>query len=647
MEEKKARRDTTADTSKGTPSVNVRNETPLADASLSPDSAEESSGISGTLFQTGERDIAGEESRFDAPKSPLYKMKPESTADEAVERSDGPEARTGSDHNAVEAERQGIINDPTLSMEDKAESVFDAAGKAGAVAGNTDNEGMNKLLKELENLAVPMEYAEFSRETYNRLFPFGRVKSPIETVKLGANQFEKLKDRVREKYLVAMRQTLTDPVAVFEETRDGRKAHLYIKSFKDTNNKSDFVMSVVVGIGEENVAISTGPRKRPQIIKIMAGSPLIYRGGGSPTDGTGGGNPSPLPVNSLSPDSAEESSGISGTLFQTADPDAEPLEYLRGLTDEIPDAADKTRELAELEKQHPPETNKYLSPNGRRSKLNRAQWYAVRTPDFKGYFGDWERLAVKEFLEGEPIADVKAFPIIKGKPIDTADDWIAKNPIGTVLTKIGEVVVEPDDIHVSMNHTKYANKVFMLPAIKPVLENGAYLGMLDDFYGLPEENHYFAAPIALDGDRKIVFVRVKQKSGGDKRLHIHEVFTEDEIKNAAPLDAEIKKRFPVVPNMQTALTGNHKDRKQSDLYRSIINDWLSVKPSDVSAVRDAETGEPMPVYHGGMFTDDDIPKAGMHFAKKRLNRSILKWQILTAVQAIIWWRQGIITSVAV
>jgi hypothetical protein len=39
---KKARRDTTADTGEGTPSVNVQNETPLADTPLSPSSSEKS-----------------------------------------------------------------------------------------------------------------------------------------------------------------------------------------------------------------------------------------------------------------------------------------------------------------------------------------------------------------------------------------------------------------------------------------------------------------------------------------------------------------------------------------------------------------------------------------------------------------------------
>jgi hypothetical protein len=169
---------------------------------------------------------------------------------------------------------------------------------------------------------------------------------------------------------------------------------------------------------------------------------------------------------------------ITQTLFQTADPDAEPLAYLRGMAEDIPDAADKARVLAELaglEKLYPPAANKYLAPNGRQSKLNHAQWYAVRPPTFKDYFGDWERLAVKEFLEGRPIADVKAFTLINGKPIDTALDWISKNSIGTVQTRIGDVVVEPDDIHVSMAHTKYPNKVFVLPAVKPCLKKGRIL----------------------------------------------------------------------------------------------------------------------------------------------------------------------------
>jgi hypothetical protein len=192
------------------------------------------------------------------------------------------------------------------------------AGKADNVDGK-----QQEMLKILNSQADFMEQVPFTSTEYNRLFPFGRIKSPIETVKIGANQYEKLKITHREKYLGAMRQTLKDPVIIIEETVNGEKSHLYIKSFKSAGNKHDFVMSVVVSIGNENIAISTGPRKEKQIIKKMAGNPLYIRGGDSPTAGTAGGSPSTLPVTPLSPDSVEKSSGgktpdVAGLYVRTA-----------------------------------------------------------------------------------------------------------------------------------------------------------------------------------------------------------------------------------------------------------------------------------------------------------------------------------------
>ncbi len=36
---------------------------------------------------------------------------------------------------------------------------------------------------------------------------------------------------------------------------------------------------------------------------------------------------------------------------------------------------------------------KLLAPNGKPSNLNEQQWQLVRTPEFKRWFGDWEKLA--------------------------------------------------------------------------------------------------------------------------------------------------------------------------------------------------------------------------------------------------------------
>ena len=42
----------------------------------------------------------------------------------------------------------------------------------------------------------------------------------------------------------------------------------------------------------------------------------------------------------------------------------------------------------------PAEGEPLLAPNGRPSKLSRAQWEQVRTPEFKAWFGDWEKFAL-------------------------------------------------------------------------------------------------------------------------------------------------------------------------------------------------------------------------------------------------------------
>jgi hypothetical protein len=87
-----------------------------------------------------------------------------------------------------------------------------------------------------------------------------------------------------------MYQTLSDPVIILAENRDGKESRLYIKTFLDADNTTH-VMAVAAIIGNEAVVISAGKRRKGQIenkIK-MAGSPLYLKGGedGGPTHGTG------------------------------------------------------------------------------------------------------------------------------------------------------------------------------------------------------------------------------------------------------------------------------------------------------------------------------------------------------------------------
>ncbi|WP_461248250.1 hypothetical protein, partial [Treponema sp. R6D11] len=88
----------------------------------------------------------------------------------------------------------------------------------------------------------------------------------------------------------AMRQTLADPIVIVSEEKDGRKAYLFIKSFKNIEDtqKHDFIMSVVVTIDDAKIAISTYKRKRREVLnKIKKAGVIAYEKTMGPAGRTG------------------------------------------------------------------------------------------------------------------------------------------------------------------------------------------------------------------------------------------------------------------------------------------------------------------------------------------------------------------------
>jgi len=122
-----------------------------------------------------------------------------------------------------------------------------------------------------------MNKVEYTRENYNKLFPDNKVSTPIGEVNLGGHQFEKLEKEKRQKYLGAMYQTLTDPIAIIKEKDNRGRAQLFSKSFKNNLKKTEGVISVVVDIAGKKISISTHPRDINNIInKIKKVADLVY-----------------------------------------------------------------------------------------------------------------------------------------------------------------------------------------------------------------------------------------------------------------------------------------------------------------------------------------------------------------------------------
>ena len=152
------------------------------------------------------------------------------------------------------------------------------------------NDLISRITEKLETMAVLMDEREFTKEEYRKVFPQGTVITPIGEVKIGRNQFEKMaeKDNGKRMGLIgAMRQTLSDPIVIIQEEKEGRGAYLFIKSFKK-DEKTSLIVSVVVTIDKNKIAISTYKRKKREILKKikMAGIMTYEKGqGASPTNG--------------------------------------------------------------------------------------------------------------------------------------------------------------------------------------------------------------------------------------------------------------------------------------------------------------------------------------------------------------------------
>jgi hypothetical protein len=156
----------------------------------------------------------------------------------------------------------------------------------------TDTPTLENILEKLKSFAVLMDEREFTREEYNRVFPRGTVVTPIGEVRIGQNQFSKLaeKDRGNQQGLIgAMHQTLSDPVVIIREREKDRLADVFIKSFTAGENiRESLIVSVVVDIKGDKIAISTYKRKRREVsgkIKKADGIVYIKDNGGSLTNG--------------------------------------------------------------------------------------------------------------------------------------------------------------------------------------------------------------------------------------------------------------------------------------------------------------------------------------------------------------------------
>ena len=195
-------------------------------------------------------------------------------------------------------QKQALNAKPVVKENLTTENVNGEHGNKTAMLGNQNAKkdfteaDKKEVLNLLSNPTDEMPNVDYTRDNYNKLFPEGKIKTPIGEVKLGEHQFERLGEKdggARRNLLGAMYETLKNPTVIIDEIdKENREAKVYIKTFNKKDSKKGTI-AVVVDKDGKSISVSFGERKIKQMEnKIKTASIFYYKAeGGSPTIGTG------------------------------------------------------------------------------------------------------------------------------------------------------------------------------------------------------------------------------------------------------------------------------------------------------------------------------------------------------------------------
>ena len=222
-----------------------------------------------------------------------------------------------------------------------------------------------------------------------------------------------------------------------------------------------------------------------------------------------------------------------------------------------------------------------LAPNGKPTNLSEDQWLQVRTPNFKKWFGDWEKeawaKAAVEFLERTaPVASLTGREFQKDGVRLTDKVSAYFNSIGNVAhnEELGNVVLNLEGIRDSIAHGVGRQKAAAFMAVKDVIEKGFIFNRETNWKNRNYDSAVIIAPISINNTDYICEVVITRKPN-ENRFYLHEVEIRETLEKA----------------FKTPTEG-----RASQASKLIIGKHLAEVKGNVSKVVD-ENGEPLVVYH--------------------------------------------------
>lgn len=261
-----------------------------------------------------------------------------------------------------------------------------------------------------------------------------------------------------------------------------------------------------------------------------------------------------------------------------------------------------------------------------RTKLSYRQWVQVRTPAFKRWFGDWEALRAQQRLDAMEPVNVRVPNEWRDLPADELRQRVRQaledlRASGEPLhhPEIGDVALSQSGVKKSLSSSADPAKLLLLGDLRKAFEASIFASAKPALDKGPNVVGFEKLLVRLDvaGTPLVATFTVQRQSDG--RLFY----------NAVTLD-EQEKETPAASPGDTPIAGERATPAIARVESFSRKSLSRVNPDTVSKIVDADTGEPLLVYHGTAHEfyvfkhgvsklTDDQNTPGWHFTTDRRN----------------------------
>ena len=288
---------------------------------------------------------------------------------------------------------------------------------------------------------------------------------------------------------------------------------------------------------------------------------------------------------------ASNSESVKGTQFELAD----------------------TPSMAEVRRKYEGTDQWMKAPNGEQTRLDERQWLQVRTPEFKRWFGDWEKAADYEWLmSSEPVTNLTGEELSTGM-VEGANSFFETKYGGKVYRDgIGTIMLTRRGINSSIAHGVGRLKAAAFIAVPDVIAKGRVFGITENYKGRGYTSIVIDAPIRI-GEKEYVCEVVVNKKGPSGVFYLHEV----EVKEKLSVDNQVR-----------AYNGQGQMRNANGKASRLIVSKLAAEGNFNSSKVLDENGEPMVV--DGVFLSLDSDAVLRKIQARKLQAEVLAGRIRDA-----------------